>query len=385
MADKLTSHSIGKALIQSGQGRPDSSIPASFYSDISDGQIYFRNENQSDKWEHIFKLDRADFYINNNATTTTTNQGTWTKIFVIATASPFNSSSFTYSSGVSTILSGTGNGGFENTITTGVQGFADNGWTVVNGAQTNKWFVGTTGASGGSGFGAYISNDNGATNNYTNTVASTTYFYRDIIVPAYTVSLNLRFACRVGGESTTDRLRVYNAPTTQNFVAGTDTATSQVLQVNLLAGYTTQSVTLNFTPIQGTQSRRIAFGWTNDASVSTPPGPSIDNITLTAQNPIEITYNGSQSTFSSLWTGSFQSSTAITTVGVQIAKNVGTISTPSESRLSTLSVNNKENFNVQNTFTLSSGDVVTPMVNNRTSSISVLFNDMYLSIWEIPD
>ena len=385
MADKLTSHSIGKALIQSGQGRPDSSVPASFYSDISDGQIYFRNENQSDKWEHIFKLDRADFYINNNATTTATNIGTWTKLFVRATASSFNSSSFTYSSGVSTILSGTGNGGFENTITTGVQGFADNGWTVVNGAQTNQWFVGTTGASGGSGFGAYISQNNGAANTYNVGVASTTYFYRDIIVPAYTVSLNLSFACRVGGEGTTDRLRVYNAPTTQNFAAGSDTATSQVLQVNLLAGYITQSVTLNFTPIQGTQSRRIAFGWRNDASIGTQPGPSIDNITLTAQNPIEITYNGSQSTFSSLWTGSFQSSTAITTLSVQIAKNVGTISTPSESRLSTLTVNNKENFNVQNTFTLSSGDVVTPMVNNRASSVSVLFNDMYLSIWEIPD
>jgi hypothetical protein len=385
MADKLTSHSIGKALIQSGQGRPDSSVPASFYSDISDGQIYFRNENQSDKWEHIFKLNRADFYINNNATTTTTNIGTWTKLFVRATASSFNSSRFTYSSGVSTIISGTGDGGFENTITTGVQGFSDNGWTVVNGAQTNQWFVGTTGASGGSGFGAYISRDLGATNNYNVNVISTTYFYRDIIVPAYTVSLNLSFACRVGGEGTTDRLRVYNAPTTQNFAAGSDTATSQVLQVNLLAGYITQSVTLNFTPIQGTQSRRIAFGWRNDGSVGTQPGPSIDNITITAQNPIEITYNGSQSTFSSLWTGSFQSSTAITTLSVQIAKNVGTISTPSESRLSTPTTNNKENFNVQNTFTLSSGDVVTPMVNNRTSSVSVLFNDMYLSIWEIPD
>jgi hypothetical protein len=383
MASRITNQTVGSVSISSGDGSPDFSIIPSLYSDINDGQVYFRNDSNDYSWETILKLNQADYYLTNNSTTTTTNSGLWVKIFNPVTASNFNSSNFFYSSGSTDVISGTGDGGFENTITTGTQGFADNGWVVVNGAQNNKWYVGTTGASG-SGFGAYISGDNGATNIYNDTTGSITYFYRDIVVPAYISTLTLSFACRVGGEGANfDRLRVYNAATTQNFVAGSDLA-GQALQVLLVSGYATQSVSLNFTPIPGTQSRRIAFGWRNDTGASTQPGPSIDNITLSYQNPIEITYTGSQSTFSSLMTGSFQSTaTIISILSAQIAKNIGTISTISESILSTLTLSNKENFNVQNTFTLSNGDIITPMINNRSNSASVIINDLYLSIWEI--
>ena len=69
-------------------------------------------------------------------------------------------------------------GGFEAGAT-----FAANGWTVSNSAN-NPWVVGTAvNAAPIVGNSAYISNDGGTTNAYTNTAACVNYFYRDVTVP----------------------------------------------------------------------------------------------------------------------------------------------------------------------------------------------------------
>ncbi|HRS49726.1 MAG TPA: choice-of-anchor D domain-containing protein, partial [Candidatus Cloacimonadota bacterium] len=53
------------------------------------------------------------------------------------------------------------------------------GWTIVNGTQTNKWHLGTATYSSAS-HSMYISNNSGASNAYTTTSASVVHVYRDI-------------------------------------------------------------------------------------------------------------------------------------------------------------------------------------------------------------
>ena len=60
-----------------------------------------------------------------------------------------------------TLISPTGDGGFENGAT-----FLANGWTVVNGA-TNQWFVGNVAVASAGTNSAYVSdNATGTTHNY---------------------------------------------------------------------------------------------------------------------------------------------------------------------------------------------------------------------------
>lgn len=71
-----------------------------------------------------------------------------------------------------------GAGGFESGTS-----FAANGWTVVNGSQTNQWHVGIAAVFAGTRA-AYISNTGGTSNNYDIGASSVVHFYRDITVPA---------------------------------------------------------------------------------------------------------------------------------------------------------------------------------------------------------
>jgi hypothetical protein len=347
---------------------------------IDNNEIYKLAVNSSHEVIKVPLDQRADFYMNNNTTTTLTATNSWTKISGVGNLSNQSSSSFTYSSSSVTILSATGDGGFENTITTGTQGFADNGWVVVNGVQSNRWFVGATGASG-SGFGAYISNNNGVSNAYTTTAASAVHFYRDIVIPPYTNTVNISFAIRTTGENIFDYIRVYNTATNFTPVAGS-IYTGQLAEYSVLTGYNTQTVSFTPTLSTSSQSRRIIFSWRNDTSAGAQPPASIDNISITYNPLLEITYTGSQSTFKSVLTGSLQAASGIASVGIQIAKNGFTSSNISEASFS-VSTNYRDAFAVQNTFTMSNGDTVAPFINNKSSAVSVLVNDFLLNLIQI--
>lgn len=381
----LVTKSLGKIEYGSGSGIPDHVAPkGSFYIDVDTDKIYINSDGTSTGWTSVLKNTVGEFYMNSNTTISLTATNSWVGISGTATASSFSSNLFTISTQSSPILSSTGQGGFESTVTTGTQGFVDNGWVVVNGAQVNKWYVGTTGASG-SGFGAYISNTNGSTNTYATTSISTVYFYRDITIPAYSTRLNLSFSARVTGESVGatkyDYLRVYSIPTSQTLTAGTLLA-GGLGDFNNLTGYPTQNLTFGVSPSISTQSRRIAFGWTNDGGAAGQPPASVDNISITADFPLNFTYIGSQSTFRSLLTGSLQSTGPISSVGVQIVKNTGTVSNQSESTIN-LGTNFKDSFSTQNVFTMSDGDVIRPFINNKVSNAAVLCPNLFLGIWEI--
>lgn len=114
-----------------------------------------------------------------------------------------------------------GDGGFESGTT-----FTANGWTVVNGSQTNQWYVGTAAVFAGTRA-AYISNTGGGTNNYDINASSVVHFYRDITIPANS-TVNLSFNWRGYGESGYDYLRVFVVPTTTTPTAGTQLTSGQV-------------------------------------------------------------------------------------------------------------------------------------------------------------
>ena len=107
-----------------------------------------------------------------------------------------------------TLISPTGDGGFENGGT-----FAANGWTEVNGA-TNNWFLGAVSTPSAGANAAYVSNDvAGATYTYTVTTANTVHFYRDVTFPAGEPNIVLSFKWKAGGESSYDYVTVYSMPT----------------------------------------------------------------------------------------------------------------------------------------------------------------------------
>lgn len=159
-----------------------------------------------------------------------------------------------------------------------------NNFTLINGAQTNKWAYGS--AIGNPANALYISSDNGVTNAYNNGVASVVQAYREIIVPNGTTNASLSFDWRGTGESCCDYLRVWLVPVTFTPTAGTQIATGGGnIQVgsnfNQQATWTTfTNNSVNLSSFAGT-TMRLVFEWRNDGSIGTNPPAAIDNVSLT--------------------------------------------------------------------------------------------------------
>jgi hypothetical protein len=191
---------------------------------------------------------------------------------------------FVFVSQAQTILiNGATTGGFE-----GGSGFAANGWTVVNGSETNRWYCVTPGNPATPFAGsncAYISNTHPAGGSYAYTVnsASVVHFYRDVTIPAGEPYLNLQFRYKGQGESTYDFIRVFVVPTTTTPVAGTQLTAGQIgaTYYNLVSSWTTANI--NFCGTPGS-TIRLVFSWRNDNSLGTQPPGAIDNIHLTSSS-----------------------------------------------------------------------------------------------------
>ena len=182
---------------------------------------------------------------------------------------------------------------FEDTV----QG---HGFAFVNGTQTNKWFVGTAANNGGT-HAMYISDNNGASNSYTITSASTVWAYRDIEFPANPSGYTFSFDWHCYGESGYDFLNVYvgtpapvEAGTPSSLYSGAtaNPAGTTVLQTttnstypqyfNLSTNY--QSYTTTLPGLAQTTVQRIYFLWRNDGSAGTTPPAAVDNISIEAIN-----------------------------------------------------------------------------------------------------
>lgn len=169
-----------------------------------------------------------------------------------------------------------GDGGFESSQIQGTAGFLANGWQLVN-DSTSQWFVGLTGSTGASGFGAYISSDGGKNATYGKT-SSVSWFYRDVEIPPYPKKIDITFDLAVGGDSYYDKLRVFNLPTSYNILPGKFIAGHLEEFSNKNWNNYKLSSSLNFST--ATQSRRIAFAWNNNNGQQLGDSCRIDNINI---------------------------------------------------------------------------------------------------------
>jgi hypothetical protein len=180
--------------------------------------------------------------------------------------------------GQTTLISPTGDGGFE----TGAN-FAANGWIPVD-HTTNIWKVGTATKNSGT-YSAYVTNDAGTSNSYNKTVSQTSFFYRDITFSSGKASV-LKFDWKGNGESSFDRVYVYMAPTSVTPIAGNPASSNNTLTGATMIGgpynsqTTWQSVTINLGATYAGGTYRLIYMWQNDASGGADPALAIDNVSL---------------------------------------------------------------------------------------------------------
>ena len=276
-----------------------------------------------------------------------------------------------------------GDGGFENGAT-----FAANGWTVVNGAQTNQWFVGALGADTGSN-GAYVSNDGGTTNAYSVNSTSIVHFYRDITIPTGTAFLELTFRVRVQGEGTFtpyDYLRVNTATTAQTPVAGTLPPGTILENVNLEgANFVTVTINLTQAGIVTSSDIRLIFSWVNDGSIGTQPPASIDNIELRAfGGACCLRYIGTETkVFHAAAHLSARSATANRLANLAIIKNGDASSVKSAMPINLTTANTRYMLSTQDTFELSTNDTITPVIKNETGTNALVIQAINFAVKEI--
>ncbi|MCQ2291631.1 MAG: fibronectin type III domain-containing protein [Bacteroidales bacterium] len=154
-------------------------------------------------------------------------------------------------------------------------------WTLVNGTETNKWYVGIP--TGETDSVLFVS-ENGTANTYANT-ASAVWAYRDIqFGDGAEFTLNVKW--KGHGESSYDYLKVFiGTPATvvpgeYGDPAGATQLGGGVL--NLQDNWQYLSETLNGS--YANSIKRLYLLWRNDVSVNNPPAISIDTIEILASD-----------------------------------------------------------------------------------------------------
>ena len=95
-------------------------------------------------------------------------------------------------------------------------------WLLKNSNLTNKWYIGVpTGAEGGE---LYISNDNGVNASYTVSSASSIVIAEKLFQLGASDSIRISFDLTVGGEGSSDYLKVFWLPADTVFDATNSTA-----------------------------------------------------------------------------------------------------------------------------------------------------------------
>ncbi|RYZ16681.1 MAG: hypothetical protein EOP49_51435, partial [Sphingobacteriales bacterium] len=172
------------------------------------------------------------------------------------------------------LIDPSGDGGMESG-----PGFPANNWlTATDGG--NNWATGSAAVFAGSE-GAYVSTDNGGTNDFDNTSARISHFYRDVVVPAGATAITFSFYYKGDFESGSDGLFVYTSSTAITpaggaLPVGANLVYQQAANVN---AYTQEVIPLP-NALAGTTVRLI-FTWQNDGNSLGISPAAIDNISLT--------------------------------------------------------------------------------------------------------
>jgi|GEM_PF-317637 len=187
-------------------------------------------------------------------------------------------------------------------------------WTLMNGT-TNGWYIGNAVSNGGSKS-LYISNDNGATNNYGGSTSVNFAVSSSITIPANVKDAELRFDWRAIGEGTTilyDFLSVWIVPANFSPTVGikleaTNSGGGVLVKEPLHRNshFKTEALTVDLTNWTNTNVK-IVFQWANDASGFYPPPAAIDNVSLTTfscNSPSAVTFSTPTTTSTTAtWTG----------------------------------------------------------------------------------
>ena len=155
----------------------------------------------------------------------------------------------------------------------------NSGWVLINGTQTNKWYIGTP--TNETDTVLFISS-NGTTESYTVGSASNVWAYRDIhFSEAAEFEIDVKW--KAYGESCCDYLKVYLGPT-GTVTAGSATAPTNAValsdNLNVQSNY--QHLTYALDGSYANTTKRLYFLWHNDTSLGSDPAAVIDEITITA-------------------------------------------------------------------------------------------------------
>jgi hypothetical protein len=217
-----------------------------------------------------------------------TKKQTW-RLFLIAVIALF---SFAFMQAQTTLISPTGDGGFENGVT-----LAANNWTAAN-SSIDSWNLGTTPVvSAGAGC-AFISSTSGGSQTWTYSQINTIqHMYYDVTIPAGESIVDFSFKWKAGGEgsgaSDWDNLKVFwgtiatvvpvaNAPISSTFQISGTGAISGMYKLSSSA-YNTSTIAL--TGIPGT-TYRLVFSWKSDVSDIANPPAALDDISLISRAPV---------------------------------------------------------------------------------------------------
>jgi hypothetical protein len=161
-------------------------------------------------------------------------------------------------------------------------------WTILNGAQKNKWFIGS--ATGNTGNSLYIDSLNGNTNAYNEDISSVVQAYREVTLPSGTNELKLKFDWKCKGEGTSgnnyDYFTIWLVANNIYPTPGTQMAPGAgIMQIGsyfkdpatATAVWKTDSFQFSSGALAGTTAKLI-IEWKNDGSTANQPPAAIDNI-----------------------------------------------------------------------------------------------------------
>ncbi len=174
---------------------------------------------------------------------------------------------------------------------TGFEVGDDMAWEFVNGG--NAWYIDTAVHMTGSR-GLYISNDNGASNSYSGSIAMS-YAYRTITINdagEYYISFDWKVKGEGNANYNYDYMRAWLAPSTANFTANQlpdGTNTTSAYAASTPTGWIDLGGTMNQNETWQTSDNFVnltagnyvlVFMWCNDGSVYNQPAAAVDNVQI---------------------------------------------------------------------------------------------------------
>lgn len=149
---------------------------------------------------------------------------------------------------------------------------SENAWTLVNGENVNKWYIGQ--AQGFDNSKLFVSSSNGLTNKYDITKAAVSHAWRYVTMPESDVVLS--FDYKVTGEANNDYLQVSLLDADAEVVAGT-LPTDYIVRLQGENEYKHYEITL---PASYAGAKKLMFTWKNDGSAGNQTPAAVDNIEL---------------------------------------------------------------------------------------------------------